>query len=309
MEPATPQQEQHESQTPLPENIQVPPPSSLPEEPPPIPMKIQTRRSPWGIIIGFVGVICLIIGVFVVLRTFKKVNVETQMGPSVVSSIKKKGKIVIGTDSTFPPMEFVNDAGEYTGYDIELGRRIAEKLGVTPEFKPILFDNFIDELKNHTVDIVMSSVSITDERKSQVQFSDPYLYAGQVILTRKDNTSISTTDDLKGKRIAVQKGTTNEQQAREFTSGELVLLFDDYSLATQALLSASADAIFSDLTGAKGIIDANPDLKVASEPFTKESYGIVFSPGENDLIPEVNSILNSLRQQGVLTLLKQKWLD
>jgi ABC-type amino acid transport substrate-binding protein len=130
-----------------------------------------------------------------------------------------------------------------------------------------------------------------------------------VIITRKDTQAIETTKDLAGKKIAVQKGTTNEEQAKTFTQPNLVLTYDNFEEATNALLTASADAIFSDLTGAKGIIGKNPSLRVASDPFTNEEYGIVFRKGEDDLVTEINTILKGLRQQGVLTYLRQKWLD
>lgn len=283
---------------------------NFPQEPAPTPPPQHKSRMPLIILGAIIAILIFFVGgILFIMQSYKPVVTQTKAETPTVDAVKSKGKIVVGTDATFPPMEFKNDQGEYTGYDVDLIRRIAEKLEVQVEFKDILFDNFIDELKAGNVDIVISSVSITDERKKEVLFSDPYLYAGQVIITRKDEKSISTTDDLKGKKIAVQKGTTNEQQAREFTDEENVLLYDDYSQATAALLDGSADAIFSDLTGAKGIIDANPLLRVASEPFTQESYGIVFAQNKDDLAQEVNSIVNSLRQQGVLTFLKQKWLD
>jgi polar amino acid transport system substrate-binding protein len=279
------------------------------EPPPTLPHHSFFSKS--KILFGFLlVVIFFLVGAWVYsLVSYNKTVVQLEATTPNIDAIKQSGKIVIGTDATFPPMEFLTETGEYTGYDIDLARRITEKFGVTPEFKQIVFDNFINDLNTHTVDIVISSVSITDERKQLVLFSEPYLYAGQVILTRKDNNSITSTDDLRGKRIAVQKGTTNEEQARAYTTEDLVLLYDDYEQATQALLNGEADAIFSDLTGAKGIIDANPTLKVASEPFTQEAYGIVFRLSDEDLTNEINYILNGLRQQGVLTLLKQKWLE
>lgn len=299
--------------TPLPDDHTHPlmNPNEPVEPPPPPPPQHHSILSKSTLLWGMLaGVIMLLIGAWIYsLVSYNKTVVQMEETTPNVDAVNESGSIVIGTDATFPPMEFLTDTGEYTGYDIDLGRRIAEKLGVVPEFKQIVFDNFIDELNSGNVDMVISSVSITDERKQQVLFSDPYLYAGQVILTLNNNTSITSTADLSGKRIAVQKGTTNEEQARAYTTDDMVLLYDDYEQATQALLNGEADAIFSDLTGAKGIIDANPTLKVASEPFTQEAYGIVFQLSNDDLSYEINSILNELRQQGVLTLLKQKWLE
>lgn len=281
--------------------------TQTPEQSPP---SVNKPRWPNILAVILVLLIVLFTGWLIYLRSYanRLTSPVTDLTPSV-NRVKTAGKIIIGTDPTFAPMEFIDDANQYAGYDIDLGNRIAEKLGVQPEFKTIIFDDFIKEITSGNVDIVISAVTITDERKKQVLFSNAYLNAGQVIITNKDNSSVSTTKDLQGKKIAVQKGTTNEEKAVEFTDPTLVLRFDNFEEATEALLSGTADAIFADLTGAKGIVSANQTLKVASDPFTNEQYGVVAKLGEDDMVKEINSILNGLRQQGVLTFLKQKWLD
>lgn len=261
-----------------------------------------------GILILFFIVI-LIVGAYYVINSLQKeLDKSEPIGPNV-QRIIDSGKIVIAADATFPPMEYVDNNEKIIGYDIDLGNRISEELNVKAEFKNIVWDDIFDKLLQGDVDIVISSVTITDERKLKYNFSEPYLNAGQVIITRKATTSITSTDDLQGKKIAVQKGTTNEQQALEYTSEALVLKYDDFIDATNALLEGKADVIFSDLTGAKGIVNANPTLKIASDPFTSEFYGIVFRKDEEDLVVKINSILDTLRQRGVLVLLKQKWLE
>ena len=115
-------------------------------------------------------------------------------------------------------------------------------------------------------------------------------------------------DSLKGKKIAVQQGTTNEQSALKFTSPNLVIRYPDFVQATKALVDGQVDAIFSDLSGAKGIVTKNPTLKIASDPFTNEYYGIVFKKG-NPEVKQINKALDSIRIKGILTDLKQKWLD
>jgi len=215
----------------------------------------------------------------------------------------------IGTDATYPPMEFTNEQGVLAGYDIDLGNKVAEKMQSEVEFFEYSWDNIFSALENNQIDVIISSVSITDERKETYSFSTPYLNAGQVIITKKDNNLISSTDHLTDKKIAVQKGTTNESEALKYTSPELVIPYDDFIDATNALINSEVDAIFSDLTNAKGIVNDNPTLKIASEPFTKEEYGIVMRKSDNELLDQVNTALESLRQQGVLVYLKQKWLD
>lgn len=216
--------------------------------------------------------------------------------------------IVIGTDATFQPMEYLNKQNEMIGYDIDLGNRIADELGTKIEYKNIPWDNLFTALDNKQVDVILSAVTITDDRKVKYDFSDPYLNAGQVIITTKDNTTIASASGLQGKRIAVQEGTTNEKEALKYTAPNLVIKFPDFLQATQALVNGQADAILSDLPGAKGTVTANPTLKIASDPFTNEYYGVVFRKGDPE-VKEINKALTILQTKGVLTDLKQKWLD
>lgn len=240
------------------------------------------------------------------------INEQTTPTPTPrpnVDPIISKGKIVIGTDATYPPMEATDANGALVGYDIDLGRKIAENLSVTAEFKDITWDDLFPALVNKEVDVIISAVTINDERELIYDFTDPYLNAGQVIITQKTNTTISTTADLQGLKIAVQSGTTNEAEALKYTGVDMVVAFENFEDATAALVAGEADAIFSDLTNAKGIIESNPELKIASAPFTNDYYGVVVRQGESDLVGAINEILDSLRQQGFLVFLQQKWLE
>jgi polar amino acid transport system substrate-binding protein len=263
------------------------------------------------IIIGLLLILALLLigAAYYIFYQLQPTISQTKPNTPTIDRIVNSGTIVIGIDATFPPMEFEDSEGGFVGYDIDLGNRIGEELGVTAEFVNIPWDDLFQALLDGDVDLVLSSVTITDERKKLYYFSEPYTNAGQVIITQEDNTTITATEDLRGKKIGVQTETTNQQQALLYTDPELVIAFDDFIEATQALVNGEVDAIFSDLTGAKGIVDAQPTLKIASDPFTSEYYGVVFRKGESDLVVKVNEIIDSLRQKGVLVLLKQKWLE
>lgn len=226
-----------------------------------------------------------------------------------VQKIIENGELVIGTDTTYPPMEYYDEEGNLVGHDIEFGQRLAQEFGVEARFVSLLWDDIFTVLENEEIDIILSSVSITDERKELYDFSIPYLNAGQVIITQKTDTSISNIDDLRGKKIGVQVGTTNEEQALLYTEPENVIAYPDYLEATQALVDGNVHAIFSDLTNAKSVIIEHETLKIASDPFTSEHYGIVVKKGKQDLVDKLNDAINSLRQKGFLELLKQKWLE
>lgn len=216
--------------------------------------------------------------------------------------------LIVGSDATAPPMESMNKEGGLSGYDIDLGYRLANEMGVKIEFRNVPWDYIFQELKDKKIDMIISSVTITDERKKLYDFSDPYINAGQIIVSRKDNP-ITSTAQLKGKKISVQKGTTNEKEAVKFTSPDLVMSYDDFIAATKALADGKVDAMISDLTLAKGFIGEYSNLKITSDPFTNEYYGIVVRKGDTSLLKKVNEALGVLRVKGILTDLKQKWLD
>lgn len=224
-----------------------------------------------------------------------------------ISSSALPNPLIIGTDPTLQPMEFMHN-GKYVGYDIDLANLLGKQLGVKVEFKDITFDNLFAALDQKQIDMIIAAVTITSERQAKYDFSEPYLNAGQVIITQKTNTTIKSPADLKGKRIGVQEGTTNEAQALQYTSSNLVIKYSTFVQATQALVNGQVDAIFDDLPSSQGIISANPTLKIASDPFTNEYYGIVLRKGDPN-IKRINEALEQLRERGYLTELKHKWLD
>lgn len=271
---------------------------------PPLPHK--GKPMLWVIVLLIFAFFCgLLLAAWYFQTQLQKVSPGNQATQTTVTT---PTAIVIGTDATFPPMEYTASEGALIGYDIDLGNRIGEEWGVPVSYKNVPWDELFKALDNKQIDIILSSVTITEERSQQYDFSEPYLNAGQVIITRASDTSIIVPENLQGKRIAVQQETTNETEALKLTSQNLVIRYPDFLLATQALVEGKVDAILSDLPGAKGIITKNPTLKIASDPFTNEYYGIVFRKGDPN-VAKINEILSSLRTQGVLTDLKQKWLD
>lgn len=225
--------------------------------------------------------------------------------PSVSDTLPET--LVIGTDPTLQPMEYMEN-GKMIGYDIDLANFLGKELNRKVEIKNIVFDNIFAALEQKQIDLIISAVTITPDRQLKYDFSDQYLNAGQVIITKKDNTSIRSTADLKGKAIATQKGTTNEESALKYTNDNLVIRYPDFEQATKALVEGKVVAVFTDLPSAKGIIIKNPTLKISSDPFTNEYYGIVFRKGDV-MVKQVNQALESIRVKGILTDLKQKWLD
>ncbi len=226
---------------------------------------------------------------------------------TVPSAVTEPKKLVIGIDATLEPMEFIEN-GKLVGFDVDLGMMLAKELDADIEFQNILFDNLFNSLDQRQVNMIISAVTITDERRRKYDFSDAYLNAGQVIIAKKGNTKIQTVKDLKGKKIATQTGTTNEEEALKYTSDRFVIRYPNFIHATKALKDSKVDALFTDLPNAKRIISQNPDLQIVNEPFTKEYYGIVLIKNDPS-VTQINEALATLHTKGVLTDLEKKWLQ
>jgi len=277
----------------------------LPQATPP-PVKHSGNRMLWVIILVVLFVGCLVASALYFQTQLQK-TAMTGVKPTPTIGESSSQTLIVGTDPTLPPMEFIQN-GKFVGYDIDLANLLAKQMGVHIVFKNVIFDNIFSALQQNQIDMIISAVTITPERQQKYGFSEQYLNAGQVIITQKTNNTIKLPSDLKGKRIGVQAGTTNEAQALKYTTSNLVIKYPTFVQATQALVSGQVDAIFDDLPSSQGIVAANPTLKIASDPFTNEYYGIVFRKGDPH-IKLVNQALDSLRVRGYLNELKHKWLD
>ncbi len=234
---------------------------------------------------------------------------EPVMTPQEVYPAPVSGSLRIATDATFPPFEIVDETTkELTGFDIELMRAIAEKAGFTLEWNNLPFDSVLAGLSQCQFDLAIAAITITDERKEQMLFSDPYINAGQIVVVRVDDQSIQSKDDLAGKTVAAQLGTTGEIEARKIENVNYKP-YDTYDLAFLDLANGQVDAVIADYPTALGFIGQNVDkLKTVGEVFTEESYGIAICKNRADLLEPINSALKALKDEGKIAELEQTWL-
>lgn len=289
----------------------VPPISSQNPNIPPVtpPKQHSVNRLKWLIIL-----ILVFVGFLVVAAWYFQSQLQTQstqtpqitVKPTSAPSTTMPTTLVIGTDPTFPPMEYI-EKGKIVGFDIDLANLIAKQMGVKVQFKNIVFDNLFDALDAKQINLIIAGVTITPEREQKYDFSMPYINAGEVIITQKSNNLITTTAQLKDKKIGVQKDTTDQQEALKFTPSNDVILYTTFEQATAALVAGQIDSIVTDLPDAQGIVASSPTLKIASDPFTNEYYGIVFRKGD-PMRNRVNAVLKTLQARGYLTELRHKWL-
>lgn len=221
---------------------------------------------------------------------------------------KKETTLRLGTEATFKPFEFTNDANEVVGFDIDIAQEIANKLGRTLEISNMDFDGLIGALQGNQIDMAVAGMTITPEREESVDFSTPYYDASQVIVVRAEESTITSQADLTGKIIAVQMGTTGADEAASVPDAELKQ-FGKVNEAFLELKNGRADAVIIDAPVAKEYLKVMDGLQIASEPFTNEQYGIAVKEGNSKLLTEINEALQELKDSGKYQELYDKWFN
>lgn len=213
----------------------------------------------------------------------------------------------VATEPAFPPFESQGSGGELIGFDIDLMKAIGEQAGVEITFESLPFDGIIPALQSGTVDAAISAMTITEERAQTVSFSRPYFKAGLAIAVREDSPEITSMDDLKDKKIAVQIGTTGATKAAEIP-GAKISTFDSAPLALQELANGNVDAVINDAPVTLDAIASGniTGLKVVGQLLTEEFYGIAL-PKDSPNVAVINDALNELIASGKYAEIYQKW--
>ena len=228
---------------------------------------------------------------------------------TTLASVKKKGKLSIATSPDFPPFESLTDSTKVEGIEIDILQLICDKLGVELEINQMDFDSVLPGVQAGKFDVGVSGISITEKRKKNVLFTDPYCLAAQAIVVT-ESSPIKSKADLEGKKVSVQTGTTAESYTME--NGYSVSSFAANSDAETALTSGKVDAwVIDDLTAAEMVKayneTATEKLVVLDDPMTTEPYAFAFALGSDDLVKEINTILNGLVKDGTVAAIFEKY--
>jgi polar amino acid transport system substrate-binding protein len=187
-------------------------------------------------------------------------------------------------------------------------RAIAAKAGLDIELVNVGFDSLLAGISQCQYDMAVSSITITDERKKTILFSDPYYAAGQIVAVRKDNDGVKGKDDLSGKTVGGQIGTTGILEAGKIP-GAKVKTFDEVGFAFQDVINGQLDAVIADNPVARLYVNKNKDkLKTVGPVFTDEYFGIAICKKNAYLVPKINAALKALKDEGFLDQLSQKWI-
>lgn len=217
--------------------------------------------------------------------------------------------VVVGTNPTFAPFEYQDDEGNMTGFDLDLMTAIGEDQGFEVEFQSMEFDALIGALTTGQIDAVAAGMSF-DPKRNNVIFSDPYMDASLGIMVAADNTDITSADDLAGKTVAAQIGTTgaDEATALEEAGTATAKLLDNYNTCVQDLLTGGCDAIIIDIPVAQSYMaEHEGEVKLTGEPYAADYYGIVVDEDNQALMDKINAGLANVIADGTLDELCEKY--
>ena len=217
------------------------------------------------------------------------------------------GKLTMATNAAFPPYEMTTDAGEFEGIDIDTAKAIAEKLGLELQIDDMDFDAALLAVQQGKSDMVMAGVTVTDERQNVMDFTDSYATGIQSIIVKEDS-DIASVDDLAGKKIGTQRGTTGYLYCSDDFGDENVVAYDDGLTAVQMLNNGQVDCVVIDNAPAKEFIAANPGLKLLDTAYVEESYAIGIGKGNTELKDAINTALEELKADGTLQAIVDKYI-
>ena len=222
-------------------------------------------------------------------------------------STVEPGKLIMSTNAAFPPYEMTTDSGEFEGIDIETAQAIADKLGLELQIDDMDFDAALLAVQQGKADIVMAGVTVTDERQNVLDFTDSYATGIQSIIVKEDS-DIASVDDLAGKKIGTQRGTTGYLYCSDDFGDENVVAYDNGLTAVQMLNNGQVDCVVIDNAPAKEFIAANPGLKLLDTAYVEESYAIGVGKGNTELKDAINTALEELKADGTLQAIVDKYI-
>ena len=222
-------------------------------------------------------------------------------------STVEPGKLIMSTNAAFPPYEMTTDSGEFEGIDIETAQAIADKLGLELQIDDMDFDAALLAVQQGKADMVMAGVTVTDERQNVMDFTDSYATGIQSIIVKEDS-DIASVDDLAGKKIGTQRGTTGYLYCSDDFGDENIVAYDDGLTAVQMLNNGQVDCVVIDNAPAKEFIAANPGLKLLDTAYVEESYAIGVGKGNTELKDAINTALEELKADGSLQAIVDKYI-
>jgi polar amino acid transport system substrate-binding protein len=225
-------------------------------------------------------------------------------------SCSRTDKLIIGTDATYPPFEFVDEKGEITGVDIEIGKEIGKALGRKVEFKNINFDGLQTALLTNALDLVISSVSATPERREAVDFSDPYVKTGLSVLVAKDSPVLKSADlQAAERKIVVRLGTTGETWAREHLKNAKIKALDNDTSCVMEVVNGNVDAwIYDQVSIMRHHAEHTEKTRALLTPLREEVWAVALRHGDAEMKTKINEALARMKADGSFKRLADRFM-
>ena len=230
---------------------------------------------------------------------------ETEAPAAEVSTIEA-GKLIMSTNASFPPYEMVADDGSFEGIDVEVADAIAKKLGLELEVDDMDFDAALLAVQQNKSDIVMAGVTVTEDRKLVMNFTDSYATGVQVVIVKEG--SDVTLDNLGEKMIGTQRGTTGNIYTTDDYGEDHVTAYDNGASAVQALLNGQVDCVVIDSAPAQAYVEANAGLTILDTEYVTEHYAIGVNKDNTSLLDAINGALAELTADGTLDAIVAKYI-
>ena len=240
----------------------------------------------------------------------KKTN-KTASSSNGVEALKARGTFVLGLDDSFPPLGYRDDNNEIVGYDIDLAKEVAKRLGVEFKAQPIDWDAKEMELETGKIDCIWNGFTITEDRINALSFSAAYLNNDQVLVVRADS-GIKSLSDMKGKTVGIQSGSSAQEAVDDnpaFSSsiGNLIMFKDNITALNDLDIGGVDGVVMDSVVANYSIAQTKKPFVVLSESLANEGYGIGFRKSEPELRDEVWSILKAMQADGTVASIGKKW--
>lgn len=242
------------------------------------------------------------------MKSLIKVSVAALALAFSLSSTAADKKLVVATDTAFVPFEF-KQGDKYVGFDIDLWDAIAKQLKLDYTLKPMDFSGIIPALQTRNVDLALAGITITEERKKAIEFSDGYYKSGLQVMVRSNENNIKGISDLNGKVVAVKSGTGSVEYAKANIKSKDLRQFPNIDSAYMELGTNRADAVLHDTPNILYFIHTagKGRFKAVGDSIEAQQYGIAFPKGSDDLREKVNGALKTLKENGTYNQLYKKW--
>ncbi|POP41505.1 basic amino acid ABC transporter substrate-binding protein [Superficieibacter electus] len=226
-----------------------------------------------------------------------------------LTKIKQRGSLIVATGN-YKPFEYYDDNNQLVGYDIDIARAVAKKIGVELKVEDLQFTALIPSVQSGHADMVIAAMYITDARKKAADFSEPYLKTGMVFVTRSDNKTVTDAASLKGLTVGVKSGAASEQIAHQINQNVpfTIKTYQDTAQQTMDLANGRLDATINDLLNQLELNKVFPQVKIVGKPFTEAELGIAVAKGNTSLLSVINEVIAEQKANGEAETLYKKWI-